>query len=112
MSAIRTLSCVLIFLLAGCVSNLSEDGGPCPCGPGWKCCEVDGVCIREGEMCLTKDQKLLVALEGTWIGTASEASTMSGSKRIVMEMTLPETGEPAQRSEGGTPATRPPLPAP
>jgi len=94
MKARHALSFILLFLASGCVSNISEEGGPCPCGPGWTCCEEDGVCIREGEMCLTGFQKLLLALEGTWIGTADEAGTMSGSKRIVMEMTLPATGEP------------------
>ena len=97
MSAVRSLSFVFILLISGCVSNLSEDGGPCPCGPGWKCCgpnEVDGFCIRQGDMCLTDDQKLLLALKGTWIGTAAEARTMRGTKRIVMEMYLPATGEP------------------
>jgi hypothetical protein len=78
---------------AGCVSNIDEEGSPCPCGPGWKCC--DDVCIKKEAMCLNDAQKLLVALEGTWIGTVSEAHTMSGTNRVVLEMTLPADGEPA-----------------
>ncbi len=81
----------------GCVETIDEYGSPCPCGPGWKCCTYQNVCVKKGATCLTEDQSLLVALDGTWIGTASEAhtQTMSGTNRIVMEMTLPANGEPA-----------------
>jgi len=53
-------------------------------------------------MCLNAEQKLLVALEGTWIGTASDAHTMSGTNRIVMEMALPPTDEPTLEGLTGT----------
>lgn len=49
---------------------------------------------------LTEEQKFLVALDGTWVGTVEDANVMSGSKRVVMEMTLPDDGEP--RLEGLT----------
>jgi len=50
--------------------------------------------MRVGDMCLTNFQKLLLALKGTWIGTASSPHTMSDTKRIVFEMTLPVNNEP------------------
>jgi len=95
MNVMRALICVWILLVSGCVSNLSEDGGPCPCGPGWECCNVDYTCIREGEMCLTEIQNFLLSLQGTWIGTADEAPTASGSKRMEMEIFLQPGGEPS-----------------
>lgn len=43
---------------------------------------------------LTSEQKLLLALKGTWVGTADGAATMSGSKRVVFEMSLPDDDTP------------------
>ncbi len=44
---------------------------------------------------LTEEQKFLLALRGTWIGTADEVHVLSASNRVVMDMTLPEDGGPA-----------------
>jgi len=57
---------------------------PMACGSG----------VDDGDS-LTSEQALLQALDGTWIGTADEASTMSGSKRVVFEMSLPDDGKPS-----------------
>lgn len=51
---------------------------------------------------LTSEQKLLQALDGTWIGTADGASTMSGSKRVVFTMTLPADERPSLEGLTGT----------
>jgi hypothetical protein len=102
-SRILLVALTAIFV-AGCISRIDEEGSPCPCGPGWSCCEVDsvGVCIREGEMCLNEDQKFLLSLEGTWVGTADEAPTASGSRRIEIEISLSHGGEPSLEGLNGT----------
>jgi hypothetical protein len=96
--------CLLIYamLSAGCISGIGEEGSPCPCGPGWKCCNVDDVCVREGDMCLTEEQNLLLALEGTWVGTADDANTASGSKRIEIRISLPPGGASSFNDISGT----------
>lgn len=96
--AIRALV-LSALLVAGCISNIDEQDSLCPCGPGWKCCK--DICIREGEMCL-EDQSFLLALEGTWIGTADDAPTVSGSNRIEIEISLSPGGEPSLEGLSGT----------
>jgi hypothetical protein len=44
---------------------------------------------------LTDAQKFLLALKGTWVGTADSAETASGTDRIVFEMILPSDGKPS-----------------
>jgi hypothetical protein len=64
---------------------------------------VLGACgsgVDEGDN-LTDEQKLLVALNGIWVGTADGASTMSGSKRVVFEMALPDDSTPTLEGLSG-----------
>jgi hypothetical protein len=56
--------------------------------------------VDEGDN-LTAEQKFLLALEGTWVGTADGASTMSGSKRVVFEMALPDDSTPTLEGLSG-----------
>ena len=65
---------------------------------------VLGACgsgIDEGDD-LTDEQKMMVALEGTWIGTADSFTTISGTDRIVIEMSLPSDGKPRLEGLSGT----------
>lgn len=54
------------------------------------------------DMNLTEQQKFLAELEGTWVGTAEHAWTVSGSRAIEFQMDLPEDGLPALEGLTGT----------
>jgi hypothetical protein len=35
----------------GCVAHVGLDDAPCPCGPGYTCCNTLALCVREGAIC-------------------------------------------------------------
>jgi len=50
----------------------------------------------------TDEERFLLAIEGTWIGTAEFARTISGSTSVVIRLTLPNNDEPALEGLNGT----------
>lgn len=57
--------------------------------------------VDEGGI-FTEEQKLLIALEGTWVGMTDEAVTFSSDQSVVLNMTLPGDGKPRLEGLAGT----------
>ena len=45
------LFAVIFLLLGSCISQVSLDNAPCPCGEGYRCCITLGICLPDGKPC-------------------------------------------------------------
>jgi hypothetical protein len=49
----RLVLLVVVFGTLGCIERVSVEQRPCPCEPGWQCCQ--GVCIQAAAVCAVED---------------------------------------------------------
>ncbi len=48
---IRLFALTAALLLCSCADQLPTDDLPCPCAPGWTCCQNENQCVRPGDTC-------------------------------------------------------------
>jgi hypothetical protein len=62
---------MIVYLPLACVPLVDLDGAPCPCGEGFACCSILGVCLPDGDACP-------IALPSSRATCALDADCLSG----------------------------------